>query len=147
MGNKGCCSCNNNDNSTTNLENKVAEQSNDQNNNENIENTNQSNKIVNYPYDLKEFIKNKITSQKEKILKITSCFGFCEERLFDESEIKQIIIIQKNYRGFEYRKNYPNIKLTQIEYTNYLIKELKEKYNTINLEKEEKLIENKFDTN
>ena len=147
MGNKGCCSCNNNDNSTTNLENKVAEQSNDQNNNENIENTNQSNNIINFPSDLKEFIKNKITNQKEKILNITSYFGFCEERLYDESEIKQIIIIQKNYRGFEYRKNYPNIKLTQIEYTNYLIKELKEKYNTINLEKAEKLIENQFDTN
>ena len=104
MGNKYCCNCKNNDKDQEKLENNIIEE-----NGQNTENIEELNKdtLKSLNTNLKQFSQNRI---EQKILNVTSFFGFCEERLFNENEIKQIIKIQRNYLEFIYRKKYPNIK-------------------------------------
>ena len=142
MGNKYCCNCKNNDKDQEKLENNIIEE-----NGQNTENIEELNKdtLKSLNTNLKQFSQNRI---EQKILNVTSFFGFCEERLFNENEIKQIIKIQRNYLGFIYRKKYPNIKNSQIQYTNNLIKDLTEQYTkNNNVKRTETFIGHKFDKN
>ena len=142
MGNKYCCNCKNNDKDKEKFENNIIEE-----NGQNTENIEELNKdtLKSLNTNLKQFSQNRI---EQKILNVTSFFGFCEERLFNENEIKQIIKIQKNYLGFIYRKKYPNIKNSQIQYTNNLIKDLTEQYTkNNNVKRAEAFIDHKFDKN
>ena len=142
MGNKYCCNCKNNDKDQEKLENNIIEE-----NGQNTENIEELNKdtLKSLNTNLKQFSQNRI---EQKILNVTSFFGFCEERLFNENEIKQIIKIQRNYLGFIYRKKYPNIKNSQIQYTNNLIKDLTEQYTkNNNVKRAETFIGHKFDKN
>ena len=155
------CACNKDDKATAKfypLDNDNKNHNNINNSFSNKENLNNQNigiygssSSFQEPLNLRSYVQSKTNPtesspypSKNSAPQIKQSVEHENEKGFDN---KKITKIQSAYRGFIFRKNYPNLKQKQILETNQLIKELTDQYTKFNLKRCESLYGTKFDKN